>query len=762
MNGFKSDGNNVKEVENEDFLKLEKRLCDLLRSGKLHWRHSQMAIGMLLSLMVEDHVPPKFIVELWLDCLLNDERKIRLMSLQAIECVLKICKVKKQRQHVDYPAKTPPGYPGARPDNEWMQYNSAMTEAELEAYWQRPFCVKPEMGFYEWQKPKLTLRVPDDTTLTEPAYVRDLFMAFFNDEAKVAKYVELNTVEFKKGEDYFNMDRSLFHNSLVEAFGPGMFKIFLPHLKRLCASSEEHEQRLAAEIIYGLIRGARFWSYAPTKELWSELMPLFETAFGNMTIETISDWETCLSGGTNNADPNRLRWLFELLVNRDTLLVLQDGAFKESSALKLINRSLIQNWKARELLNRTFEILKNNLAHPFNNVRTQTSRMLATLLSMDIDYKGRQWNMGNGYPTRRGLLEWVIPKLSLNFHNPVLNGTTVNNHVAVEHESSTSSNEELSMEVDDDGGQQGAVGKTDSVDGAGSVDNEGDKMLETVANWVSQFIQISSTSLGGEVYQLLPYFCQFVGNETAHEVSQACLKSLCFLSVCIVPADAIPVALDMSWKVAQSKSWKAKISILEFVQTFAFTNFMQMCRHDKYVKQTEALIVSLMSDDSLQVRTKATKILTGLFHSQFINVDGQKRLLKDFRTKIRKKMTRKAKQQKNNYQTPNGNGSKKTVYHKAQVSAQDKTQLAEYHSGILGLTALTEAYPYDVPEFLPDILVELAKHLHDPMPIPKTIKDMFAEFKRTHQDKWQEHKLKFTDDQLYVLTDLLISPNYYA
>ena len=92
----------------------------------------------------------------------------------------------------------------------------------------------------------------------------------------------------------------------------------------------------------------------------------------------------------------------------------------------------------------------------------------------------------------------------------------------------------------------------------------------------------------------------------------------------------------------------------------------------------------------------------------------------------------------------------------------DKTQLAAFHSGIMGLCAIVEAYPYDVPEMVPDILIELEKHLHDPQPIPKTIKDCFQEFKRTHQDNWQEHKLKFSEDQLSVMTDLLVSPNYYA
>ena len=35
-------------------------------------------------------------------------------------------------------------------------------------------------------------------------------------------------------------------------------------------------------------------------------------------------------------------------------------------------------------------------------------------------------------------------------------------------------------------------------------------------------------------------------------------------------------------------------------------------------------------------------------------------------------------------------------------------------SGILGLCAFVEAFPYDVPQFLPPILMELSTHLNDP------------------------------------------------
>lgn len=43
-----------------------------------------------------------------------------------------------------------------------------------------------------------------------------------------------------------------------------------------------------------------------------------------------------------------------------------------------------------------------------------------------------------------------------------------------------------------------------------------------------------------------------------------------------------------------------------------------------------------------------------------------------------------------------------------------------------------------------------------------TVKKTLSEFRRTHHDNWPEHRQSFTDDQLLVLTDLLVSPCYYA
>lgn len=92
----------------------------------------------------------------------------------------------------------------------------------------------------------------------------------------------------------------------------------------------------------------------------------------------------------------------------------------------------------------------------------------------------------------------------------------------------------------------------------------------------------------------------------------------------------------------------------------------------------------------------------------------------------------------------------------------DPRDLIERHAGVLGLCACVNAYPYDVPAFMPEVLVLLGDHLNDPQPIPATIKKTLSNFRRTHHDNWRDHKVMFTDDQLAVITDLLVSPSYYA
>jgi proteasome activator subunit 4 len=88
--------------------------------------------------------------------------------------------------------------------------------------------------------------------------------------------------------------------------------------------------------------------------------------------------------------------------------------------------------------------------------------------------------------------------------------------------------------------------------------------------------------------------------------------------------------------------------------------------------------------------------------------------------------------------------------------------VAKRHAAVLGIAAVVLAFPYDLPKWMPKALVILSESSHDPAPIRTTITETFGEFKRTHQDNWETHKQKFTSDELYVVSELLLSQNYFA
>jgi proteasome activator subunit 4 len=81
---------------------------------------------------------------------------------------------------------------------------------------------------------------------------------------------------------------------------------------------------------------------------------------------------------------------------------------------------------------------------------------------------------------------------------------------------------------------------------------------------------------------------------------------------------------------------------------------------------------------------------------------------------------------------------------------------------VLALAALVSLAPYDVPCWLPALLERLAGYFNAPQPIKGVVTKAFADFKRTHQDNWAAHKERLTYEQQELISDMLISPSFYA
>ena len=72
--------NSMKQVVH--YQELEGRLVQLLSSNTLHWRHQEMGVGMLLTMITYDHTPNLDTTQLWLSLLVSDTRNLRMMAYQ--------------------------------------------------------------------------------------------------------------------------------------------------------------------------------------------------------------------------------------------------------------------------------------------------------------------------------------------------------------------------------------------------------------------------------------------------------------------------------------------------------------------------------------------------------------------------------------------------------------------------------------------------------------------------------------------------------
>ena len=80
------------------------------------------------------------------------------------------------------------------------------------------------------------------------------------------------------------------------------------------------------------------------------------------------------------------------------------------------------------------------------------------------------------------------------------------------------------------------------------------------------------------------------------------------------------------------------------------------------------------------------------------------------------------------------------------VAGNDKPDQT-YITTIMMMCCLIKAFPFDLLPFSPSILTSLLKHTQVSY-FKDTIVKVISDFKRTHQDRWQDFKKQFTVEQL--------------
>ena len=596
---------NQLRVKTEERLDLYNRmvlkLCDLAeKEDSLHWIHHEMSLEMLFVMLRKDVPFPTRAVNIFTKNLIHDNIYVRTTAINVIKGILQ----KNKRKHekikpigkvVEMQTETAENNtetvdvnrnsiklikieeklevkPGERSDNSWLQYSSDNRPLDQKSYDEPRYLHKTYFGFYTWpeedlvyapssEQPKLD-REEDEMPESERIIFR-----FFTNESNVAKLVEFLSLENKKGQDHFDSERFGMLKALFRNFGDSVLPHLRGHIERLATDHRESHQRAGAELIAGLVRGSKHWTYHKVETLWSWLLPTVRQALALMSPETIKDWGTSFASSSDNRDPNRVHWLMEVAMEEP---IRSQGSFIDSSRLYMLQGVVAQQrWRVGELLNRLLVFLRPFLDHPYHNVRCRLGSVLTNIFSLDVQFLG-EGNANLSSPFESEFVKEILPSLN-----------------CLREESSEDSN-------------------PDQRDSAL-------RLLQTLSMWISSSTDSSLGPVKVETLSFLPFLLGYEWYDKDPQLARDCQTTLSCLSRSPQPPENIKTVTGIITQTLTSQSWKTRLSSLDFLQAVIFNNFIifrspNVAQGDSMRKDVISLVLECLKDLQVEVRVKAAQV----------------------------------------------------------------------------------------------------------------------------------------------------------
>uniref|UniRef100_A0A673MA31 Proteasome activator complex subunit 4B n=1 Tax=Sinocyclocheilus rhinocerous TaxID=307959 RepID=A0A673MA31_9TELE len=680
------------------------------------WKFEHIAIGFLSLLLRDDYPLPAPAVLFFVQSLNHDALVVRKMAIAAMAGILK--QLKRERKKIpvspcDISGVTEPEglVAGDRPGNDWLQYHGDSLPSTQQDWDHFCFIEKTHWGYYCWPK-KLVVYAPaaeqpKDLSAENMNERERIICDHFTDPMFIKQLIEFLSLEDRKGKDKFNPRRFCLFKGLFRNYSDAFLPVLKPHMEQLANDSHESTQRCVAEIIAGLVRGSKHWSFSKVEALWKFLIPLMRTALSNITVETYADWGTCCILCFTSWEilkPFRLGCIFDILIFERLII-----SFYLCSHLYVLQGGLAQQeWRVPELLHRLLSYLEPKLTQVYKNVRERIGSVLTYIFMIDVNLP---YTLPTKSPHIAEFTERILSQLK-----PLIEGDEeIQNHVV----------------------EENGVGEQDER-------TQAIKLLKTVLKWLMASAGRSFSTPVPQQLQLLPLLFKIapVENDDSYdELKRDAKTCLSLMSQGLLYPEQIPMVLKVLHEIAGSSSWHARFSVLTYLQTMVFYNLFTILSNEQAVQDVRALVIRLLEDEQLEVREMAATTLSGFLQCNFLAMDAS--MQTHFEALCKTRLPKKRKR-----------GS--------VVDTIPSVDLVRRHAGVLGLSACILSSPYDVPTWMPQLLMDLSAHLNDTQPIEMTVKKTLSNFRRTHHDNWLEHKQQFTDDQLVVLTDLLVSPCYYA
>ncbi|KAI9321667.1 hypothetical protein BX666DRAFT_1850314 [Dichotomocladium elegans] len=705
--------------------KIMDALLNLVEDPKLHWRFSTMAANVIQVFLRPERPPSNRLAIFATKSTLSELSPMRRIGVAITTQLLQYIEdrtlaagddTKLILRNGDDPLECEVQNRSLCAEKYLMTMDTKLTEESLNDC---PFIDESSTGWYVWAD-KIHGRVVRSSEVNDrdidPASRAgyDELAKSFTTASYWTRLLAYMSQELSQAEaDVFNRVNVDMYENIFIIFEDKPICALMDDLVRLCqATDQRSHQRAAAELIAGLIRGTINWPLNKTLKLWEWLSPLLQSTFSAITPDSLTYWEAAVKHCACNWDPRRLQPLTSIIFGA-TFDPNSDAAFAEGRKL-LLTRALIGELGWRSVSAATETLLDTylaHIAHPYKQVREALGSNINEILQF-------QWapSMAN-------------VKKALEFNQQ-------NKHGGVGNVPNTLS-EKNQTRLDT------VLEKLDNLQ-IHDVDAYR-KASKTVLCWLHD--ALGQYRVGCVSSYIIPLWKRVVFMQEVHEdpdlqeMASSILTSV--MQFPYPPTIAEKLMDEVIHVLERSESWRIRSRMLSMLQVFFFRNLFNM--KSEQIVHVMSTVSSLLLDTQIEVRQMAATTLGGLVRCS--QREAIARVRAEYSELLKTKISKRRRDPKTG----------KVV----EIPGFDEAVLKK-HAGVLGLSCLVSAFPYEVPDWMPEILCQLAGCMSDPAEIQSTVRKTFSDFRRTHSDTWHEDIIHFTDDQLSILNDMLISPSYYA
>jgi hypothetical protein len=580
----------------------------------------------------------------------------------------------------------------------------------------------------DWQSCVNTLQA----TMTAPDFVTKIF-----------HYHSLESNNNRQQSLNFSWNRACLIKQIVSLLGPGSYvEVALARVVEMMDSPHDQPAKIKCGLEWaaGILCGLKHWPTNSANEVWNVLLPPLERGMEKCVNETLKLYDSLLRYVLQRRDPRRVAPLFNLILKSSSNAGdSKSGAFAEAkklSFLKTVVDTIGQyspTFLQQLIVNQMFPLV----CHPLKLVRDSLGSLIWEALftlhrygyGSVSDFLALHAEGSQQKPNRQNLI--VISKLATDVCQKILQANNPDDKL------------------------QGI--KTIAVLLVLSINHYRAQPLYVILKPLLHLVlklvsseDVEASDIGKQCVSAAAHF-NLGTQDRAMDHIRYLLSLLHAKDRPISPVEGLSQLSS-----EHSDSWQIKIQIIRVVQIVYFRHLLvfNMINRDEIVD----MLFGLLLDPQLEVRILAGVSISGILQcsgsSPSLNPGSPQSPRITLRERVRLLATRLLKEGP-------GKSLPQRVRGKSLPSGYADAVRCR-HGGVISLCSIIRAAPYSVPKGIPEILVQLASYSSDPAPITTTIRDTFAEFKRTHSDTWHIDRLAFEPEQLSMLSDIFVSPSYYA